>query len=511
MPIDSRIPLSVETPNFKNSPFEILAQWQQVRQQRDAARQAQEIRQTQLDDRKAAQQNTRILAEAYRQALDPTTGDTNPQALATFLSNHGLGPQVPDILKGFQESDAAKQNAKTAKIKADEAEMGYFKTLAGNIVASEFNPIVIEGALSHAEEAGHDVKDARKLFENDPEKFKTFVTNINTPKPAPAPFTLGPGQQRFDPGNPVPTASVPPNPTAPVHVEQKTLLYKGKPTLANYNPVTGKTMLPTGEDISASVSPVPTASQDAANTAAQPPKEIKEGTPAFTVAQDLAYGKLTMQQFRSLVAYTRDVNMKLGLYAKAQELNPNFNPAEFEMGFKLASNPKVQQQLASLDNVRMGVNDLIAASDAAARSGATVLNKFVNPAGIAVGGKKYSNLRTARIAFADELSGALGYGSATDMSREMGFNMADDNLSPENFQSAIQDIVMPFVARKRKSMLDQMGIYGREGMNPAAAAEKNPGTASVALPPRDQRKAGVTHATINGVDRVWNGTGWALP
>lgn len=188
----------------------------------------------------------------------------------------------------------------------------------------------------------------------------------------------------------------------------------------------------------------------------------------FKVAQDLAYGKLTMQQFRSLYAYSRDTKGKQSLYATAQSLNPNFNPAAFEMGQTLAKNPKVQQQLASLDNVIQAAPDLLKASQEASRSGIPLVNGIVLKAGINLGGKKYSNFKTAQIAFADELSGALGYGSATDMSREMGFNMTDPNLTPDQFNSSVQDIVIPFVQRKRDTLLHQMGVYGQPGMNPAA-------------------------------------------
>jgi hypothetical protein len=200
------------------------------------------------------------------------------------------------------------------------------------------------------------------------------------------------------------------------------------------------------------------------------PKPIETGTREFKIAQDLAYGKLTMQQFRSLYAFSRDTNKKLDIYDKAAELNPNFNPAQFEMGFNFAKNPKIQQQLASMDNVEKGVNDLLKFSDAAGRSGITTLNKIVIPGGIALGGKKYSNFHAAQIGFADELSGALGFGGATDMSRQMGLDLTNPNLSPEAFRSSVQDVVVPFIQRKRKAFLDQMGVYGQPGMNPAAPA-----------------------------------------
>jgi hypothetical protein len=212
----------------------------------------------------------------------------------------------------------------------------------------------------------------------------------------------------------------------------------------------------------------PTAAEAAKANA--PAIQIKAGTKEYRVAQDLAYGRLTMAQFRSLYSYSRDVGMRTAIYELAGELNPAFNPAAFEMGYTLAKNPKVQQQLASMDNVREAVPDLLAASDAAKRSGITALNSYTSPIRVAIGSRTFSNLRIARTAFADELSGALGFGSATDMSRQMGFDMTDPNLSPENFRSGIQDIVIPFVERKRATLLKQMGPYGQPGVNPAAEA-----------------------------------------
>lgn len=211
-----------------------------------------------------------------------------------------------------------------------------------------------------------------------------------------------------------------------------------------------------------------------------PVKPVEKGTNDFVYAQDLAYGRMTMAHFRSLMAYSRDTNKKEAIYAKARELNPEFNPASFEMGFTLAKNPKVQQQLAAMDNVEWGVEDLLKASDAASRSGVTAINLLINKGGIALGGKKYSDFRAAQIGFADELSGALGFGSSTDMSREMGFNMTNGNLSPENFKSAIETIVVPFIQRKRATLLKQMGPYGTADFNPAATPGK-PGEGGGAL------------------------------
>ncbi len=50
----------------------------------------------------------------------------------------------------------------------------------------------------------------------------------------------------------------------------------------------------------------------------------------------------------------------------------------------------------------------------------------------------------------------------------MGFNMTDPTLSPDDFASSVQDIVVPFVNRKRDTLLKQMGVYGGPDFNPAA-------------------------------------------
>ena len=204
------------------------------------------------------------------------------------------------------------------------------------------------------------------------------------------------------------------------------------------------------------------------NAARMAAPEIKPGSAEYRVAQDLGYGKLRFNQFISLYPRMAGGGMKQAIYQLAGQLNPNFNPSAFEMGYALAANPKAQQQLAALDNVMQAVPDLLKLSDEAKRTGVTAMNGLVRKGGFALGGKTYSNFNTAITAFADELSGALGFGSATDMSREMGLKMTDGNLSPDNFRSSIQDVVAPFIGRKRDTMLKQMGVYGQPGMNPAA-------------------------------------------
>jgi hypothetical protein len=225
-------------------------------------------------------------------------------------------------------------------------------------------------------------------------------------------------------------------------------------------------------------------------------KDIVPGTPEFQIAQDLAYGKLTFQDFRTIYSYSRNEQKREGIYLKARELNPSFNPAEFEAGYKFAARPQTRQQLASLDNVEAGVNDLLRLSDAATRAGATVLNRFVSPGGYAIGNRNFTSFQVARTAFADELSGALGYGSTTDMSRAMGFDMTDPTLSPENFRRNIEQVIWPFLNRKRDSLLNEMGPYAEPERKRAEDVQTKVGLTPEGLPRPSREGARPTPALV---------------
>ncbi len=249
-------------------------------------------------------------------------------------------------------------------------------------------------------------------------------------------------------------------PKSTAHLESLEGTVNGQRATANFNPETGVYTNPdTGAPIKGFVRGVPPQNNQPPGLSATP-LDIPQGSAAFKVAQDLAYGRLDYPGFIKLYSYSRDPNIRQSIYFKATELNPNFNMTDFERGLKFATNPKVVAQLASLDNVKSGVADLLKFSDQAARSGLPIVNQLTMPGGIKLGSQSYSNFKTARTAFADELSGALGYGSATDMSREMGFDMTDPTLTPETFASNVRDVLVPFVQRKENSLRNRMGVYG---------------------------------------------------
>jgi hypothetical protein len=223
-------------------------------------------------------------------------------------------------------------------------------------------------------------------------------------------------------------------------------------------------------------------SVNAANPNNAPLKPVERGSKEYSVARDMASGDLTFSQFTKLFSRSTDANKRLAIYDAAREINPSFNPASFEAGYGFAKSPKVRAQIASLNNVDKGVDDLLKFSDKAERNGFTILNKAILPGGVAFGNKNFTNFRTAQIAFADELSGALGYGTATDMAKQMGLDLTNPDFSPENFRAAINDVVVPFIARKRSSLTEQMGPYGNSQVTTENSGNAGPGRGGGGLP-----------------------------
>jgi len=184
---------------------------------------------------------------------------------------------------------------------------------------------------------------------------------------------------------------------------------------------------------------------------------VQPGTPAFRVAQDIAYGVLPFRDFKN--RGFGDAKQKMAIYDKARDLNPNFDVSKFELGYQFASNPKIRQQVSSADNALSRLDDAIRVSDDAARTGIQAVNGIVMKGGVKLGGVSYSNFVVAQKALGDEISGALGFGSATDMTRQLGLDMTDPTLSPEQFKGALEQ-VRSFLTSKRSALVNQMGTYG---------------------------------------------------
>lgn len=195
---------------------------------------------------------------------------------------------------------------------------------------------------------------------------------------------------------------------------------------------------------------------------------IAKDSPQYKVAQDLAYGGLTFQQFRTLYAYSRDINQKLGIYQLATQLNPSFNAADFEAGYEFYKDPSVRKQLSSADNAISNIDTIIDLSNAAARSGIPAVNKIELPAKYQVGDQSVAKFDQAQQLLADEVSGVLGYGSGTDMKLKLGIDVIDGNLDPATFASNMYQL-REFLQKKKSTLLSQTSVYG----DPTVGGQKN--------------------------------------
>lgn len=189
---------------------------------------------------------------------------------------------------------------------------------------------------------------------------------------------------------------------------------------------------------------------------------IQPGTKEYGIARDLAYGVLSYPDFARMYAFQRAGREQMRqIYDLARTINPDFSPSLFEQGAKFAASPQTRRSLAAVANVESGVPSMIDASDAATRSGVKAFNQyFVVPGGVQMGDHVYSDLQAAHKAFADELSLALGVGTASDLKTKLGLDIADPNLSPSAFRSVLQNQVIPFLERRKMSLKGQMGPYG---------------------------------------------------
>lgn len=195
------------------------------------------------------------------------------------------------------------------------------------------------------------------------------------------------------------------------------------------------------------------------------PTEVVEGTPDYRRAEDIAFGRLTLAQAKGLYSF-KDKEKLRAILDKAEQVNPDFNAALFEQGYKFAANPKTQMAMASIASVEPNIDRLIALSDKWDRTKFPSFNAFLKAVKFQWGDRTVTNLEQLQTIVGDELGTALGSGSASDLKVELGLKMAGGNASAENFRSTLMEVKHALTNRKR-GLLGQMGPYGQ---GPAAVS-----------------------------------------
>jgi len=206
-----------------------------------------------------------------------------------------------------------------------------------------------------------------------------------------------------------------------------------------------------------------------------PPLEIKPGTPEFRIAQDLASGKMTFAQFRTLAAYNRNAALKFGIYDQARQLNPEFDPAQYELGFKMAANPQVRQRIVAINSLNPVIDQIEALANQAGNGDIPAVNKLLLGAKFQLGNRTVTNYRQLQTLLGDEVGNALGIGSGSDLKTKLGLDLVNPNLSPKAFADTMEQL-RTVLDQRKQALIGQMGIYG-------GAANGTGGPATANTPP----------------------------
>jgi hypothetical protein len=272
---------------------------------------------------------------------------------------------------------------------------------------------------------------------------------------------IGPTGERI--GEPVPEQVRPPTPKS---LTTKAVLLDGKPTELVFDPADGSWKQGTETIDPKRIRPIPPASQSG-GTSTQSTPTITPGSPEYKTAQDLASGKLTFPQFRTLVAYGRDTGKKMAIYQMAAELNPEFNPAQFELGYKMASNPGFRNRLVAINALGPVIDQIDELSQKVGNGDSPAFNKILQGAKFQMGSRPVTSFRQLQTLLGDEVGNALGVGTGSDLKTKLGLDLVNPNLGPKQFADTMLQLRSVLDARKAE-ILKQMGMYAPD-QTPAAA------------------------------------------
>jgi len=203
------------------------------------------------------------------------------------------------------------------------------------------------------------------------------------------------------------------------------------------------------------------------------------------MAGALASGALTIQDLpyatgRGTIgsALTSKIMMAAQSMANASG-NPNgINFSALQAQYAYSASPAVKTQIAAIQTTQNMAQQLMNLSQQAERSNYPTVNAMLKATGIEFGGTTYNNWNQFMTAYQDALSGALGYGSATEMTRAMAMEWADPNQSPAQFISAFNNVVTPALQAKADAFASQMGPFAGSAnlTSPTSAAQTGAGS-----------------------------------
>ncbi len=176
-------------------------------------------------------------------------------------------------------------------------------------------------------------------------------------------------------------------------------------------------------------------------------------------ARDLANGKMTPDQFNQTYGRSaKTAPAKQMIIDRAQQINPKFSPSSFKAEYDYATTPSVMQQAQAIKSAYPNIDKMIQLSQQASANGIKSLNDIQLKGSVEFGGQPAANFLQAQKLLGDDVSGILGFGSASDMKTKLGLDVIDTGLTTAQFASNMNQL-KEFVDKKISSINDLAGIY----------------------------------------------------
>lgn len=189
------------------------------------------------------------------------------------------------------------------------------------------------------------------------------------------------------------------------------------------------------------------------------------------VAQDLASGAIRLEKLPFLLGRgAQNSGARLAAYQRAKQINPDFNPSEYEKEFDAYKNNGNQKALAQIAAVRPNIDTIIKMSADVPRMGMPAINKMIMNGRYAIGDTPVTTLQEMQHALADELGTALSRsGNFSDAKLALARDLLHTDVSEGNFASNME-LLKYMLDNNEKSIRAPMGHYGDGGHKTPAAS-----------------------------------------
>lgn len=155
---------------------------------------------------------------------------------------------------------------------------------------------------------------------------------------------------------------------------------------------------------------------------------------------------------------SNSIVLHIGIYNTARQLNPDFEPAQFELGFKMAGNPQIAQRVVAINAINPVMTRMEELIDKSGNTDIPALNSLLNAAKFQLGNQTVTNFRQLQTLLGDEIGNALGVGTGSDLKTKLGIDLVNPNLSPGNFRANMEQ-ARAALQQRRNELYKIQGPY----------------------------------------------------